>query len=71
MVFISAVEDAVFFGAFVSFKTLINEVLLDELLELLEEQHALSIGDGKRAEGVEARVLSVASALRLCRDRRH
>ena len=46
MVLISAVENAVLFGAFVTLGTLVNEVLLNELLELFEEEHALSISDG-------------------------
>lgn len=71
MVLVSAVENAVFIGAFVALEPLVDKVLLDELLELLEEKHALSIRDWKRAEGVEAGVLGLASALRLGRNRWH
>ena len=56
VIFVCPVENAVFFGAFVAFSTLIDEVLFDKLLELLQQQHALSICDRQRAEGVEARI---------------
>lgn len=45
VVFVGSVEDFVFLGAFFGLESLVNEVLLDQLLELFEEEHALGIRD--------------------------
>lgn len=71
MILVGAVEHSHFFGAFVPFSTLIDEVLLDQLLELLEKEHALGIGDWEGAEGIESWVLRVSVPLGLGRDYRH
>ena len=46
MILVGPVEDAVPFGAFVSFGALVDKVLADELLELPQEEHSLGICDG-------------------------
>ena len=65
MVLVRPVEHSVLIGAFLSLGALIDEVLTDQLLELLQEKHALGVGDGEGAEGEEAGVLSVSLPLRL------
>ena len=63
MIFVCAVENTVLFLAFLALGTLVDEVLLDELLELLEKKHTLRICDGQGTERIETWVLGITSAL--------
>ena len=45
MVFIRAIENAIFLGTILALGALVDEVLADKLLELLQKKHALGIGD--------------------------
>lgn len=71
MVLVGSVEHLVLLGAFVRLDPLVDKVLLDQLLELLEEEHTLGIRDRQRAEWVEAWVLGISHPLRLGWDGRH
>ena len=71
MILVRPVEHSVLIGAFLTFGALVDEVLTDQLLELLQKKHALSIGDWQSAEGEEAWVLSVSLSLRLSGDGGH
>ena len=63
VVFVCSVEHTVLFSAFFALRTVVDEVLLNKLLELLKQEHALSISDWKGAEWVKSWILRISSTL--------